>query len=81
MKQKNREVVFSIELKSKEYLKTVKMANGKYESVLVEGTIGQLEQTRFDEGIVLEVKGDKGILRIDLPQCELHLEHLVEVKK
>ena len=66
-----KETGFSIELQSKEYLKTMKMANGKSECVLVEGTLGNLEQTRFDEDIVLEVIGTKGILRIDLTQAQL----------
>ncbi len=66
-----KETGFSIELQSKEYLKTMKMANGKTECVLVEGTLGMLKQTRFDENIVLEVIGTKGTLRIDLTQAEL----------
>ncbi len=66
-----KETGFSIELQSKEYLKTMKMSNGKTECVLVEGTLGKLTQTRFDEDIVLEIIGTKGTLRIDLTQAEL----------
>jgi len=64
--QKNGESSFSIELKSKEYLKTMNLANGECEGVVVEGTIGQLQSAQFTEGIVLEVVGQKGVLRIDL---------------
>jgi len=66
-----KEAGFSIELQSKEYLKTMKMANGKSECVLVEGTLGNLTQTRFDEDIVLEIIGTKGTLRVDLTQEQL----------
>lgn len=69
-----KETEFSIELQSKEYLKTVKMGKGKSECVLIEGTLGKLTQTRFDDDIVLEVIGTKGILRIDITQKELEME-------
>ncbi len=64
--QKNGESSFSIELKSKEYLKTMNLANGTHEGVVVEGTIGQLLYAQFTEGVMLEVVGKKGTLRIDL---------------
>ena len=49
----------------------MKMANEKSERVLLEGTLGTLQQVRFDEDIVLEVIGSKGILRINLTEAEL----------
>ena len=35
--------------------------------VFFEADIGQLEQVKFTEGLLLEVIGTKGVLRIDLP--------------
>lgn len=64
--QINEERSFSIELKAKEYIKTINFANGVSESVVVEGTIGQLLNAEFAEGIMLEIVGKKGTLRIDL---------------
>ncbi len=81
MQQKNRESSFSIELKAKEYIKTINLANGNRESVLVEGTIGQLQHAEFTEGIVLEVTGTKGILRLDLSREQIQGETKTEVKK
>ncbi len=81
MQQTNRESSFSIELKSKEYIKTINIANGTCESVLVEGTIGQLQHAEFAEGIVLEIKGEKGTLRIDLSQEQIQSQNRTEVKK
>ncbi len=78
--QKNDEKSFSIELKAKEYIKTINLANGVSESVVVEGTIGQLLNAEFAEGIMLEIVGKKGILRIDLSPDQIKNQK-TEVKK
>jgi len=65
------ECFFSVELKSKAYLKNVTLTNGCRDSVLLEGTIGELTQATFAEGIILEVAGNKGTLRINLKEEEL----------
>ena len=57
---------FSVELKSRTNLKNITLANGGQENVLVEGSIGELQRAEFCEGIILEVVGDKGVLRINL---------------
>jgi len=83
-KTKNKERVFSVELKSKRNLKNVTLTNGSSDSVLVEGTIGELVQATFAEGIILEVVGKKGILRIDLEEDEIKKiteKNQMEVKK
>jgi len=80
----NKERVFSVELKSKRDLKNVTLTNGSSDSVLVEGTIGELVQATFAEGIILEVVGKKGILRIDLGEDEIKKttdQDRTEVKK
>lgn len=81
MQQTNNESSFSIELKAKEYIKTINLANGSSESVLVEGTIGQLLHSEFVENIVLEVVGKKGTLRIDLIPEQIKNRNPIEVKK
>jgi len=80
----NKERVFSVELKSKRNLKNVTLTNGSSDSVLVEGTIGELVQATFAEGIILEVIGKNGILRIDLREDEIKKttgKNRTEVKK
>jgi len=67
----DKERFFSIELKSKAYLKNVTLTNGFRDSVLVEGTIGELAQATFAEGVILEIAGNKGTLRINLQEAEL----------
>lgn len=68
---KNECRMFSIELISKTYLKRVTMSNGTCENIVIEGTIGKLIQVDFIEGIVLEITGDMGVLKIDLGEDEL----------
>ena len=80
----NKERVFSVELKSKSHLKNVTLTNGSNDSVLVEGTIGELVQATFAEGVILEVVGKKGVLRIDLGEDEIKKttsQNRAEVKK
>ena len=79
-----KERVFSVELKSKRNLKNVTLTNGSSDSVLVEGTIGELVQATFTEGIILEIVGKNGVLRIDLGEDEIQKtieQNPIEVKK
>lgn len=67
----SKERFFSVELKSKLDLKSVTIPDGDRENVLVEGTIGELVQIGFTEGIILEITGEKGVLRIDITEDEI----------
>ena len=60
-----------MELGSKTNLSNVSLTNGGHESVLVEGTIGELRRAGFVEGIVLEIVGSKGVLRINIGEAEI----------
>ena len=71
MSKRKEEHAFSIELKSKEYLKRVTMSNEAGDKVLIEGFLGELEELSFIEGVMLELKGINGILRMDLREEEL----------
>jgi hypothetical protein len=62
---------FSIELKSKKYLKLVAMPNNEGDSVLIEGLLGELEAVSLVEGAMLEIQGTNGTLRMDLKEEEL----------
>jgi len=71
MQEINEERFFSVELKSKVCLKNVTLSNNGPENVLLEGTIGQLQRAEFAENLILEVVGDKGVLRINLSQNDI----------
>ena len=66
-----KERVFSVELRSKRNLKNSTLTNGSSDSVLVEGSIGELVQASFTEGIILQVVGKNGVLRVDLGEDEI----------
>jgi len=63
---------FSIELKSKEYLKLVAMPNGAKDNVLIEGFLGDLEVVDLVEGAMLEIQGTNGTFKMDLKEEELN---------
>jgi hypothetical protein len=69
---------FSVELKSKGNLKNITLTNEGQENVLVEGSIGELLCAEFSEGIVLEVFGDKGVLRINLSPDDIKRKDKIE---
>jgi hypothetical protein len=71
MQEINKERFFSVELKSKVSLKNVTLSDSSLENVLLEGTLGQLQHAMFAEGVILEVVGDKGVLRINLSQNDI----------
>jgi hypothetical protein len=62
---------FSIELKSKEFLRNIMISNRTGETVLVEGFLGELEEVSLVEGAMLELRGSNGVLRVDLKEEEL----------
>ena len=70
-RKNEKERFFSVELVSKSNLKNVTLTNSEKESVLVEGTIGNLKRACFQEGVVLEVVGTKGVVRINLTEKEI----------
>jgi hypothetical protein len=64
---------FSIEMKSKKYVKNISISDEDYNRVLFEGFLGELKGLSLIEGRMLEVKGFNGILRIDLSEDELRM--------
>jgi len=66
MEEIDKERFFSVELTSKVNLKNVTVRDSSQEDVLVEGTLGKLQHAEFADGVVLEVFGDKGVLRVNL---------------
>jgi hypothetical protein len=61
---------FSVEMTSKEHVRSLIVSDEFQGKVLFEGTLGELQELRMVEEIVLQVKGTKGTLRIDLEEDE-----------
>jgi hypothetical protein len=70
---------FSIELKSKEHVKNITLTNQIQNRILIEGSLGELEEITLIEGRVIELKGANGTLRLDI--CEDELSELLKPKK
>ena len=62
---------FSVEMKSKKYVRNVSISDEDYNRVLLEGFLGELERISLIGGKMLEIRGSHGILRVDLSEDEL----------
>ena len=63
---------FSIELNSMNQIKTMSLANEeRKDAALIEGSIGTLKEATFTEGVLLEVVGSRGTLRLDIRYEEI----------
>ena len=71
MMDRGREHAFSIELKSRQHLRSLKLGDEKQEQIFIEGFLGELSDLKLVEGSMLEVTGANGILRLDVTQDEL----------
>ena len=63
--------MFSIELKSNEFVKSVALPHDNEGQVLIEGSLGKLKNLSFTEGVMLEIEGVNGSLRMDFSEEEL----------
>lgn len=68
---KEKKHAFSIELDSRNYVKCISILNESGDCVLIEGYLGELEEVDLIEGIMLEIRGTNGTLRMDLNEEEL----------
>lgn len=71
MKSQTTKHSFSVEMKSKEHIKQILLSSKGRNPVLFEGTLGNLGKVSLVEDLVLEIRGENGILRIDLSKDEL----------
>lgn len=65
------EHVFSVEMKSKQYVKNISISDKAHDRVLFEGNLGKLLGISYVEGDVLELIGVNGVLRINLTRGQL----------
>ena len=65
---------FSVEMKSKEYVKTISMNDGGREGVLFEGVLGELVELGVMDEAVLLIQGANGTVRVDMTEDELWLK-------
>ena len=62
---------FSIDLRSKEFVKRMSISDDSRDGVYFEGSLGEIKELGFVHGGMLEIKGVNATLRIDLGEEEL----------
>jgi len=62
---------FSIDMKSKEFLRRISISDDSRDRVYFEGSLGEIEELGFVNGGMLEIKGVNATLRIDLSEKDL----------
>ena len=67
---KGKENGFSVEMRSRDDVDAISFS-GNTDGVLIEGTLGRLEELGMFEEAVLIVEGTKGTLRVDLTPEDL----------
>ncbi|MFW9792790.1 MAG: hypothetical protein ACFFEE_00690 [Candidatus Thorarchaeota archaeon] len=75
MKNRTNKNTFSIELRSKKLL-CLNLPKDVQDPVVIEGTLGNLLTLEFVEGVMLELKGSDGVLRMDITKAEW--DHLLK---
>jgi hypothetical protein len=66
----NLEHTFSVEIKSKRYVRNISISDEAHDRVLFEGTLGELLELSFVED-VLEFIGTNGVLRVGLTEDQI----------
>jgi hypothetical protein len=65
------EHIFSVEMNSKKYVKSISISDDNRDRVLFEGNLGKLVEISIAEGDVLELIGVNGVLRLSLTKEQL----------
>ena len=70
--KKRNEHSFSIEMGSRGDLNHVSLTDDS-EGVLIKGKLGKIVEITHPEGLMIEIKGDLGVLRLDLNEKEIDI--------
>ena len=73
MTDKRKPCGFSIDLVSKEHLDIVSIIDKGSKGVMIEGSLGMLQNIEFIDGSVLVVMCENGVLRLDLSLDDIKL--------
>jgi hypothetical protein len=79
MKKRVEEHSFSIEMKTKLFVRRISLSDKENDLVVFEGCLGELRSVSMVEGVMLEILGNNGVLRLDITQQEF--EECLDPKK
>ena len=79
MKKRVEEHSFSIEMKTKRFVRRISLSDKENDRVVFEGYLGELRNVSIVEGVMLEILGNHGVLRLDITQQEF--EECLDPKK
>lgn len=71
MGKKTEEHSFSIEMKSEQYVRRMSFLDKETGTVFFEGFLGELKNVAMVEGVMLEIEGENGVLKLDMTQQEM----------
>ena len=71
MDKKTAEHSFSIEMKSEHCVRKMSFFDKENGKVFFEGFLGKLENVAMVEGVMLEIEGRNGVLKLDITQQEM----------
>lgn len=67
----NMKHAFSIEMTSRKHLQQVSLSDKVDTNVLIEGYLGDIKTVELIDGVLLEIHGHNGVLRLDITSDEL----------
>ena len=62
---------FTVEIKSKQFLRNISISDEARKLVLLEGSLGETVDLSLVEGDVLEITGKNGVLRVSISEDQL----------
>ena len=71
MSKRAEEHSFSIEMKSKRWVKRISYLDEGLGDVFFEGFLGPLKNLAIVEGVMLEIEGKNGVLKLDITKQEI----------
>jgi hypothetical protein len=71
MSRRVEEHSFSIEMKSEQAVRRMSFFNKENDFILFEGNLGELKNVSMVEGVMLEIIGTNGVLKLDITQQEM----------
>jgi hypothetical protein len=71
MGKRTEEHSFSVEMKSERCVRRMLFLDKEHGRVFFEGCLGKLKNVAMVEGVMLEIEGRNGVLKLDITQQEM----------